>query len=387
MISTSPARRGRYALAFLAVFAFPALADDPAPVESPLIRLLKRAPEGAKPQVIARIGQTGSANDLGVLLREAVKPDALPSAARIKALDALSDAALTRKVTPDGDLGSLSDLIAPKDGKADPALRLRAIRLAGSCKVASMAGTLRDVASSTEVDPATRSSAFEALASLGDPGRSAIESLSARDKPRAIRAAAVTTLATIDPAMAADPAAELIEHADRDQDFVPLMSAFLNRKGAAEILAAKLSGRTIPADHAKLALRAIYALGHADVSLVTTLSKAAGIESDTRAPSSEEMARLVAEVNAKGDPARGERIFRRPNLNCARCHAVSGAGGGVGPELSSVGLSSPSEYVIYSILVPDQSIKEQYVTRVVATTEGQVYQGIVADKDDSRRSS
>src|SRR5262249_50202190 len=37
-----------------------------------------------------------------------------------------------------------------------------------------------------------------------------------------------------------------------------------------------------------------------------------------------------------------------------------------------------------SILLPDQSIKEQFHTLVVLTAEGQVYQGIVVDKDDRR---
>jgi putative heme-binding domain-containing protein len=42
------------------------------------------------------------------------------------------------------------------------------------------------------------------------------------------------------------------------------------------------------------------------------------------------------------------------------------------------------DYVIHSIYSPDQSIKEQYQTLVVATTDGQVFQGIVADKDDKK---
>ena len=56
----------------------------------------------------------------------------------------------------------------------------------------------------------------------------------------------------------------------------------------------------------KLALRAIYALGHADESLVSALSKSAGLESETRAPTAEEMSRLVADVNAMDD--REDRI-------------------------------------------------------------------------------
>ena len=45
-------------------------------------------------------------------------------------------------------------------------------------------------------------------------------------------------------------------------------------------------------------------------------------------------------------------------LNCIKCHAISGAAGGVGPDLSALGLSSPVDYVVNSILIPDQAIKE-----------------------------
>ncbi|MCA1685396.1 MAG: c-type cytochrome, partial [Planctomycetia bacterium] len=93
---------------------------------------------------------------------------------------------------------------------------------------------------------------------------------------------------------------------------------------------------------------------------------------------------LIAEVVAKGDPARGEAVFRRADVNCTKCHAVSGAGGGVGPDLSALGSSSPVDYVINSIMLPDQAIKEEFHTLVVVTTEGQVFQGIVADRDDKR---
>jgi putative heme-binding domain-containing protein len=52
--------------------------------------------------------------------------------------------------------------------------------------------------------------------------------------------------------------------------------------------------------------------------------------------------------------------------------------------LSSIGQTSPPDYIINSLLDPDQSIKEQYHTLVVQTSEGQVFQGIVTDKDDQR---
>jgi putative heme-binding domain-containing protein len=66
------------------------------------------------------------------------------------------------------------------------------------------------------------------------------------------------------------------------------------------------------------------------------------------------------------------------------CHALSKAGGDIGPDLSAVGQTSPADYIINSILLPDQSIKEQYHTLIVLTSDGQVFQGIVTDKDSQR---
>ena len=66
------------------------------------------------------------------------------------------------------------------------------------------------------------------------------------------------------------------------------------------------------------------------------------------------------------------------------CHSISKAGGDVGPDLSAVGQISPPDYIINSILNPDLAIKEQYNTLMVMTVEGQVFQGIVTDKDEQR---
>ena len=158
----------------------------------------------------------------------------------------------------------------------------------------------------------------------------------------------------------------------------------MNRQGGADVLAAALGRHAPPADSAKLALRAVYALGRADPALVATLSRAAGLSAETKPLTPTELNQLVAEVAAKGDPARGELIFRRADLNCMSCHSLTKAGGEVGPDLSAIGQTSPADYIINSILNPDQAIKEQYHTLVVQTSDGQVFQGIVTDKDDQR---
>src|SRR5690606_15016441 len=87
-------------------------------------------------------------------------------------------------------------------------------------------------------------------------------------------------------------------------------------------------------------------------------------------------------VEKQGDAARGEEVFRRADLSCMKCHALSKAGGQVGPDLSAVGASSPIDYILHSISDPDQQIKEAYITRVVVSDEGQVLQGVVENRTE-----
>ena len=384
MIQISPTRRGRFTIGLLWLIATPALADDPPKPESALVRLLKsgRVPEERQAPIIAKIGQLGSADDLRFLYDKALADDGFAPALKVKAMDALADAALTRKgLKPPDFLGAVTRLIA-KD-KA-PSLRLAAIRLVGTWKDTGAIGALAAVACDEKIDLPTRAAAFDALGAMGEFARGTLDGPMFDSKPNAIRLLATAALARIDPSSAAPKAAALVEAAEKGQDFAPLISSFLDRSDGAAILAKAIDAHKIPPDNAKLALRAVYALGRADAPLIASLSKAAGISSETKPPTKEEMDRLVADVAAKGNAERGERIFRRADLSCINCHAIAGAGGGIGPDLSSVGLSAPVDYVINSILMPDQAIKEQYHTLVVATADGQVYQGIVVDKDESK---
>ena len=128
----------------------------------------------------------------------------------------------------------------------------------------------------------------------------------------------------------------------------------------------------------------MYLAGRSDAELVAALGKAAGLDAEKPPPTPERASRLAAEVLAKGDAARGEKIFRRGDLGCLKCQRASGAGGDVGPELSPLGTTSPVDYVITSILHPDLSIKENFITGNFVTDEGMIHQGIVVDRDDKR---
>jgi putative heme-binding domain-containing protein len=352
--------------------------------DSAMVRLLKgdRVPPERQGTVLEMIGRRGNAADLGYVFSRSLEPMGFAPVVRRQALDALAEAARNRQLRPVGDLSGLERVVG--DAEADPALRASAARLAGLWKLEGLADPLAGLAADAGTPASLREAAVAALADLGVAGRARLDALAAPERPRPLRMRAVAAQVRLDPADAAEAAAGLLAEAVEGEDLTGLLGAFLNRRGGPEALAETLGRTPITPDAAKRTLRALYALGRADAPLVATLSQAAGLDAEIQPPTDAEVAALVAEVQSKGDPARGEQVFRRPDLNCIGCHAVAGAGGGVGPDLSPLGSSSPPDYILRSILVPDEAIKEQYQTLVVQTTDGQVFQGIVADRDPQR---
>src|SRR6185312_2565583 len=72
-----------------------------------------------------------------------------------------------------------------------------------------------------------------------------------------------------------------------------------------------------------------------------------------------------------GDAERGQRLFfDLKGLACARCHAVRGEGGKVGPDMSGIGLRYKREELMTSILEPSKQIANGYETVVIATADG-----------------
>lgn len=354
---------------------------------APLMKLLQsgRLPAERQGTVVEMIVKRGNENDLGVIFEQLQKPDAFSPALRLQVLQWLADAAVTRKVTPAGDLSSLGKLITDEAVQKDPALLSATIRLASIWKVKSISGELQQLASSDKASEQVQQAAIEGLVNIGDSASiETLSKLAASGKTVRVRLLALAGLVKLDTDAAAKHAADVLSAVTAQDDPAPLVDAFLNRQGGADKLAAALEGKKLPEGAAKMALRHMYSVGRSDAALSDVLSKAAGVATDVPPPTEEEVAKLVAEVNAKGDAARGEKIFRRADVNCMKCHAVSQAGGNVGPELSALGGISPVEYIVNSILNPSLAIKEQYVTKVFLTADGEVLTGIVIDRDDTR---
>jgi len=354
---------------------------------APLRRLLEsgRVPPERQGTILEMICTRGEADDLAVPFKLLIEPGKLEPKARLKVAELLTDAAVTRRVQPSGELSALATLIEGPAADQDRRLQAAAIRLAAAWKLVAIAPALEQLATSDQASQALRQAALEGLVSIGGKhARRTIESLASGGKSAAVRVLATAALARLDVKAASAAAADVLSHASAADDAGPMLDAILSRQEGADALAAALEKTPLPPDAAKLALRHVYSIGRSDAALSNVLSKAAGIALDAPPPSPAEALKIAALVAEKGSAERGERVFRRADVNCLKCHSVAGAGGSVGPELSAVGSISPIDYIVNSILNPNLAIKEQYVTRRVLTTDGELVTGIQIDRDDQR---
>src|SRR5687768_17754991 len=201
----------RYIVLALAL-AFPAIPlQAQSSTVAPLIKLLEsgRVPPERQGAILEMICTRGEAADLAVVVKLLAKPEGVQPGARRKVIELLTDAAVTRKVRPTGDLSPLAAVIADAVSSRDAALQRAAIRLAAAWQLREVAGTLRKLATGEDVDPLLQQAALEGLVAIGDAqNRSTIEQVAQSGKSVAVRSAAVASLAWIDTPAAAKRAAE-----------------------------------------------------------------------------------------------------------------------------------------------------------------------------------
>ncbi len=367
--------------------AHPVLAEDPPSAVGPLMKLFQsgRLPAERQGTVVEMICNRGNEHDLKVVFDKVVQADGFAPDLRLKAMQWLTDAAVTRKVKPTGELVALEKLVVGDAAAKAPAVQQAAIKLASTWKDASISSALQALATDPKTKPDLQKVAIEGLVAIGDPASKAtLQKLVSKNNSLRIRMQAAAGLSGMDLPAACEAAAAILADATPKDDPDEMLAAFLDRKTGADDLAKAIAKQKLSTDVAKRSLRYMYSVGRSDASLSDVLSKAAGIAADAPPPTPEEVSQIAADVISKGDAVRGEKIFRRKDLNCMKCHSVTRAGGQVGPDLSAVGGSSPVDYVVNSILNPNLAVKEQYVTRIFVLTTGRVLTGVVIDRDDVR---
>jgi putative heme-binding domain-containing protein len=80
-----------------------------------------------------------------------------------------------------------------------------------------------------------------------------------------------------------------------------------------------------------------------------------------------------------GDPGRGRAVYQASG--CAGCHVVSGAGGVLGPELTSIGALRGAPYLRESVIKPEAAHPPGYLVVRAVTTAGAEVRGIRVNED------
>jgi putative heme-binding domain-containing protein len=340
---------------------------------APLVKLVqegKAAPE-TEEGVLTLIAALGGPHELALVLDRATDAK-IPAPRRANLLAALDQASRQRGVKPEGDLKRIEPLL--KSG--DDALRIAAARTAGDWRLTDARKPLEDFAAGAQTSEGLRQAAIDGLAALGGPESVAKLDELSRDGHGSARRMALIALASVDLAKAAKNAPDVLKTLKDGEGAAEVYDAFIQRKNGATLLASALTGQQLPADTAKVGVRAVRISGREAPALTDALTIAGKLKFGAKALTDAEMKVMVADVQKSGDAARGEAIFRRKDQLCMKCHAIAGSGGQVGPDLSSVGASAPVDYLIDSVLLPNKSVKENYHAMLVTTQQGLSYTGI-----------
>ncbi len=287
-----------------------------------------------------------------------------------KVLRDIGAATTGRRIKPPGDHTRLKTFFSAKDGD----LAAAAMSLAGALRVEELSGSLAAVATDDAAPPALRTAALDGLSYYASsPPRDTLVAVATSAAPVQIRGLAALALAR---SHRADALAAIrgvlpdLSDADAAQSF---WQQALSISGLTNELAKSFGGNPLPAQVAAMNLPAIPDIDE-NAPLLKVLRDQAGVAAMS-GPTPEAVQRLAKLAAERGDAARGETIYRNPALACTACHAIGGAGGAVGPDMTSIGASAPLDYLVESVLMPGAKVKEGYHSVIFETKDGRTIIG------------
>lgn len=324
------------------------------------------------------IGSAGGPAELRLLFDQLLRNE-LGAAVAPRAFAALGDAARLRSTKPSGDLAALATLLGSSDEKA----RIAALQLAGAWKLGALLPQIVAVTTRASVPATERSAAFAALRDIGGAGAIAeLKKLAGNEASPDLRREAAVTLAGLELPTAMPYVLAVLKATTDEAQSQALWRTLLSIRGVSGRLTTELEKTELPREVARAGLRPARE-GTQHQALVPVLLKAAGLSLSNVQLSAADMQQLAQEALAKGDPRRGEMIYRRAELACVTCHAIGGAGGKLGPDMTSLGASAPPDYIVESLLYPNAKIKEGYHSASISTRDGRELSGMIAKETDT----
>lgn len=327
---------------------------------------------------IELIGQAGGPAELQKLFDQAAS-DGFDPPTTARALRALGQAARLRRARPPGDLAALGKLLE----HPDESVRAAAVALAGRLRLSAQAANVLALAVNRSTPLVVRTAAFDALRDLRN--ENTINTLRGviRDETEtpAVRRQATLALLSVDQAAGLPLVRELLAKTTDQPDALEFWRSVIGQTNFSPRLAGHLRNEPIPEAAAAVGLRVVRESAARHGQLEQVLTRLAGNTAPkTYTPG--DIQRMAALAALRGDAARGELIYRRPELKCIACHSIGGAGGKVGPDMTSLGAAAPLDYLVESVLLPNKTIKEGFHSLTLTTTAGRSHTGILVRETD-----
>ena len=301
---------------------------------------------------IELVGKAGTTEEATLIFRALMDDATLQPSTRHRIAFALVEAA-NRNVRPTGDLNALGKLLRYETERN---LLVTSVRLAGQWKLVPSVPQLGYFAG-REKDAELRRAAVAALRTIGQQASlKALRSLSAETRPAVVRQDALPALAVHAPCEALKAIPSVFAQIKTKPEATAVWTNLFQLGGFAQRLAKEFP-KGLSAEHYAAALQSARSLGRGGMPLVKVIEPLAGAKSGPRDYGAEITA-MIYTIKKGADPAEGELQYRKNG--CAICHAIGGAGGKLGPDLSSIGASAPLDYIIESVLNPAAKVKEGY---------------------------
>lgn len=327
-----------------------------------LVKMLtqENLPEKNRLEIAKIIARVGNGDDLGEVFKNKYRD--------METINLIEESLRSRKLAVNN-LKSWDDL---PQLFTIPDVKKQAYKIAGLIKQESQRETISAIAQNNKIAPDERKAAIDSLLYFsGDKSKGIfLEMAKSQSKDRSL---AIEALIQLDQKTAEKLLTESLDHVDLSTTTALMIS----RKGGAGSMVNIFKGKTISTDEAKILLSKLRTSGINDAGLVNAIKVAGKLNNAVaKYPTADEIRKLTDDVLAKGNAAEGEKVYRRGEMQCIKCHAIGGVGGLVGPDMTSIGASAQPDYLVESLLNPNAKVKEGYNAIQIITANGTQHQGI-----------
>ncbi|MFC7337762.1 PVC-type heme-binding CxxCH protein [Haloferula chungangensis] len=320
-----------------------------------------------------------SANDEeAAMVLKAVTEKGFDRDATVALLEALREIAGSK--TPSRRVQRLTSGLKGLLSSPDEEIVVLAIQNLGAWKSPRSGAALLELLESSSGSANIKQASAVALARLGKGAESEKLLVLSKSSDLKTRYAAICGLIEADTEAGVDAMLAVFTEDPGDEDPLPLLQAILSQRKGANVLSSKL--REVELHPAVVSKLAAYHRSTGQLpSSVAGFFKDSG-NSLSATLLAEDQEALVADVVKRGDPYRGEMVYRRKEISCTSCHAIGSAGAQIGPNLVAIGSSATPGYMVESILQPDAAIAEHYENKLITMKDGSVRMGVVTFQSD-----